>query len=226
MIFQKLASAIRNDVVSGLRGYHTNMSMSLEQLEDDIVDERLQIIKEYSLKGILPIKDLLLSINCIDVDCKSLERCKCQGSACDTLVAHFEIPQLLNDYGRMAIDYIGSVDRQVPFTYYTSSVMSNYHKYRKRGKHKPYVWIDTTPNENGMYDCFIFNAPLIKQVSVVAIFKDPRQLENYHCCEPFQDDNFTFLNNEIKRRLTEKKLRYYRQLAAPLLPNDQTYTAG
>lgn len=226
MIFQKLASAIRNDVVSGLRGYHTNMSMSLEQLEDDIVDERLQIIKEYSLKGILPIKDLLLSINCINVDCKSLERCKCKGSPCDTLVAHFEIPQLLNDYGRMAIDYIGSTDRQLPFAYYTSSVMSNYHRYRKRGKNKPYVWIDTTPNENGMYDCFIFNAPLIKQVSVVAIFKDPRQLENYNCCEPFQDDNFTFLNNEIKRRLTEKKLRYYRQLAAPLLPNDQTYTAG
>lgn len=226
MIFQKLASAIRNDVVSGLRGYHTNMSMSLEQLEDDIVDERLQIIKEYSLKGILPIKDLLLSINCIDVDCKALERCKCKGSDCDTLVAHFEIPQLLNDYGRMAIDYIGSVDRQVPFSYYTSSVMSSYHRYRKRGKHKPYVWIDTTPNENGMYDCFIFNAPLIRQVSVVAIFKDPRQLENYNCCEPFQDDNFTFINNEIKRRLTEKKLRYYRQLAAPLLPNDQTYTAG
>jgi hypothetical protein len=37
----KLASAIRNDVVSGLRGYHTNMSMSLEQLEDDIIDMRL-----------------------------------------------------------------------------------------------------------------------------------------------------------------------------------------
>lgn len=37
----KLASAIRNDVVSGLRGYHTNMSMSMEQLEDDIIDTRL-----------------------------------------------------------------------------------------------------------------------------------------------------------------------------------------
>ena len=27
---EKLASAIRNDVVSGLRGYHANMSMSME----------------------------------------------------------------------------------------------------------------------------------------------------------------------------------------------------
>lgn len=220
---KKLASAIRNDVVSGLRGYHTSPSMSMEQLEQDIVDERLQIIKEYSLKGILPIKDLLLSINCIDVDCKDLERCRCNTDGCDTITAHFEIPQLLNDYGAMSIDYIGTTDRKIPFIVYTSSLSWNYHKYRKRGKNRPYVWIDTTPNQNGMYDCFIFNAPLIKQVSVVAIFKDPRQLERYGCCEPLNDDNFSFINNEIKRRLTEKKVRYYRQLAAPLLPNDQSY---
>ena len=68
MILDKLASAIRNDVVGGLRGYHTNMSMSLEQIKDDIIDMRLQIIKEYSLKGILPYKDLLTEINCIPVD--------------------------------------------------------------------------------------------------------------------------------------------------------------
>ena len=35
------------------------------------------------------IKDLLIAINCIDVDCESLERCKCKESVDDTLVAHF-----------------------------------------------------------------------------------------------------------------------------------------
>jgi len=49
-----------------------------------------------------------------------------------------------------------------------------YHKIRKRGKNKPYVWIDTTPNENGMCDCFVFNAPLIQQISIIAVFKDLR----------------------------------------------------
>ena len=62
---EKLASAIRNDVVAGLKGYHTNLSMSTEQLCQDIVDERLQILKEYALKGVLPLRDLYLSINCI-----------------------------------------------------------------------------------------------------------------------------------------------------------------
>jgi len=56
-------------------------------------------------------------------------------------------------------------------------MFSKYHKYRRRGKSRPYVYIDMSPNENGMYDCFVFNAPLLKQVSIVAVFKDLRQLE-------------------------------------------------
>lgn len=224
MIFEKLASAIRNDVYSGLQGLRGNISLSIEQLQDDIVDQRLQIIKEYALKGILPIKDLLLSINCIPVDCKDLDRC-CSSNLQNQPVAHFEVPQILMDYGNDSIAYIGSTDRQNPFRYSTSSVnWSIYNKYRKRGKDKPYVIIDPTPNENGMFDCFIFNAPLIKQISIVAIFKDPRQLEQYSCCTEFGDDNFSFINDEIKKRLTEKKIRYYRQLATGVNPNDQKYS--
>lgn len=225
---EKLASAIRNDVVAGLRGYHTNLSMSMEQLCQDIVDERLQILKEYSLKGVLPLRDLYLSINCIQVDCKNIERCRCNtyDSSSEQPIAHFEIPQIVNDYGNLSIDYIGSTDRQLPFLFYTSSTAFRYHKYRKRGKNKPYVWIDTTPNENGMYDCFVFNAPLLDRVSVSAIFKDLRQLDKFECCTDLQDDNMTFINNEIKKRVTEKKIRYYRAFAPNNVPNDQQYQQG
>lgn len=220
---QKIASAIYNDVVSGLRGYHTSTSISMEQLEQDVVDERLQILKEYSINGVLPARDLYISINCIPVDCKRLERCRCVSSDFSTSTLHFEIPQILNDYGDLSIDYIGSVDRQLPFVYYTSSAVFRQHKYRKRGKNKPCVWIDTTPNENGMYDCFVFNAPLLKTVSVSAIFKDLRQLDGYSCCMDNQDNNMTFIDTEIKKRLTQKKLLYYRQYAQPNTPNDQSY---
>ena len=225
---EKLASAIRNDVVAGLRGYHTNLSMSMEQLCQDIVDERLQILKEYSLKGVLPLRDLYLSINCIQVDCKNIERCRCNtyDDCSEQPTAHFEIPQILNDYGNLSIDYIGSTDRRLPFVFYTSATAFRYHKYRKRGQNKPYVWIDTTPNENGMYDCFVFNAPLLDRVSISAIFKDLRQLDNFECCTDLQDDNMTFINNEIKKRVTEKKIRYYRALAPNNVPNDQQYQQG
>ncbi len=225
---EKLASAIRNDVVSGLRGYHTNLSMSMEQLEDSVVLERLQVLKEYSLKGILPLKDLYISINCIPIDCKNIERCMCNFSdiCSEPPIAHFEIPQLFNDFGNLSVDYVGSTDRQLPFVVYTSSTAFRYRKYRKRGKNKPYVWIDTTPNENGMYDCFVFNAPLLNSISITAIFKDVRQLEQYECCMENKDYNLTFIDNEVKRRLTEKLVRYYRQLSPSNYPNTQEYMPG
>ena len=222
-MYSKLASAIFNDIVSGLRGYHHNISLSIEQLEDDIIDERMLIMKEYSLKGILPIRDLLVSINCIPVDCKDLDKCNCKSSYTGNPVAHFEIPQLLNDYGEQSIDYIGSTDKQNPFLWSTSTQSFSYFKYRKRGKQKPYVYIDTTPNQNGMYDCYLFNAPMLKQISITAVFKDPRQLEQFSCCSDYSEDNFSWINSEIKKRLTQKKLFYYRQVAAPIKPNDQQY---
>lgn len=222
-VIHKLASAIYNDIVAGLRGYHSNPTMSLEQLEDEVVEERLNIIKQYQLKGILPIKDLLISINCIQVDCKDLDKCKCSGGNTGKPIAHFEIPQLVLDFGISCIDYIGSTDKQNPFVVYTDAYAWKwYQKYRKRGHKKPFVFIDVTPNSNGMLDCYIFNAPMIDTVSVVAVFKDPRQAELYSCC-PNLTDNLSFLFSQIKESLTKKKIYYYRQLAAQLTPNNQEY---
>ena len=227
MYLDKLASQIKNDVLSGLKGYHQNLGLNIEQLKDECVNTRLLIIKEQSLKGVLPIKDLLIAINCIDVDCESLERCKCRESVDDTLVAHFQIPQLIHDFGKQAIEYIGSTDRKNQFQIVTSLSELEARKYRKRGKNKPYVWIDFAPNSEGMLDCFIFNAPMIKQISIVGVFKDPRQIEQYSCCNTDElmgtDDNISYITQLVKERLTKEKIQYYRQLAMAIKPNDQTY---
>ena len=234
---ERLADAVFNDIVSGLRGYHQNMSMSKEQLQEEIVQMRLAVIKEYMLKGILPIDDLVAAINCVPVDCDTLDKCKCRGPVCGNPIAHFQIPQVLLDYGiGNSIKYIGSPDKQHSFLVYTQNIdkIRTYQKYRKRGKERPWVFIDVTPNQNGFLDCYIFNAPLIKQVSVVAIFKDPRQLEMFQCnCDgpsvngvTQMDNNMNFLDIVIKDRLTQQKLKYYRQYATPILPNDQKYAAG
>lgn len=229
MYIEKLASAIKNDVVSGLRGYHQNLSMNIDQLQDEIVACRLEILHQHFLKGIFPIKDLLMAINCIDVDCKSLERCNC-GKDFGTPVAHFEIPQLISYYGKQAIDYVGSVDRQYKFQVISSLSELENKKYRKRGNNKPYVWIDYSPNENGMLDCFLFNAPFLQQVSVVGVFKDPRQLIQYRCCNVDElngpDVNPSFIDQLIKDKLTKEKIYYYRQLAPQRLPNTQEYITG
>ena len=226
MVISRLASALRHNVVSGVQGYHSNMSMNLSQLEDEIVETRIQIIKEYSLKGLLPVKDLLLRLNCINVDCGNLENCPCATNIQRTKVPHFEIPQIITDFNNKSIQYLGSIDGMNPFIYYTTTNQLLQHKYKKRNKNKPYVWINMAPNSNNLLDCYIFNAPLIQKVSISAIFKDPRQLELFGCCDSLADDNYNTIDMEIITRLTKQKIYYYRQLADPVSPNNQTYHAG
>ena len=218
-MIEKLASAIYNDIKSGLVGLSETPTISIEQLQDDVVDERLQIIKEYSLKNLIPRKDLLMAINCIEVDCMSLDKCPCATSYTQPKL-HFEIPQFVNDLGAQSVDYIGAIDKSMQYKVYTSTSFI-YHKYLRRGAEKPYVYIDTTPNSNNMYDCWVFNAPFIKKISASIIPKDPRQLDIYDCCNGEDVENITFLSAEIKKRLTEKKIRYYRQLYQGPQPNNQ-----
>lgn len=44
------------------------------------------------MKGLIPKRDLLMSINCIEVDCKDLENCPCNNGIGGTPTFHFEIP--------------------------------------------------------------------------------------------------------------------------------------
>ncbi|GMO69528.1 MAG: hypothetical protein Nk1A_8690 [Endomicrobiia bacterium] len=170
------------------------------------------------------------SLNCIKIDCENIDRCctTVESKYLSEKVAHFEIPQLCFDYGLdQSIDYIGTTDRQNHFIIYTDLDLMNYHKYRKRGLSRPFVYLDPTPNSNNYNDCYVFNAPYIEYVSAVFIPKDPRQLKSYiytYCkdCETdLLESDSTYLNNEIKKRLTEKKIRYYRLQQTPVLPSDQ-----
>jgi hypothetical protein len=156
------------------------------------------------MQNAIPKKDLMFAINCIELDCKSLDKC-CVDNPYDEIVAHFEIPQIVNDFGGEAIEYIGATNKQLKFKVYTSHNFK-YHKYKTRGAKRPYVYIDTTPNENGYYDAYVFNAPFLERLSVVAIWKDPRDLENFGCCNMTEVDNLTWIDQEIKQTLTAKKL--------------------
>lgn len=220
MLVNKIASAIFNDVQAGLSGYEATVNMSLEQLEDEVVEERLFVIKQYSMKNLIPKKDLMYALNCIPVDCKSIDKC-CFDNYSKPM-AHFEIPQTVNDFGEEAIEFIGSTDKEIQFKVYTSKNFK-YHKYKTRRADKPYVYIDTTPNEHNMYDGYVFNAPMLERLTIIAIFKDPRQVEKFSCCGFTEADNFTWIATEVKQNLIKKKLLYYRQyIQAPVQQiNDQ-----
>lgn len=220
MALEKLVSAIQNNIMGGLRGATVNLPFTTEQIEDSVVNERMQIIKEYALKNLVPFNDLTYSIRCIQVDCESLDRCPCRPNDRETM-KHFEIPQVFTEFGTNGIEFVGSTDGLVKYKVYTDGAYRN-HANKRRGADKPYVWIDTTPNKNNMLDGFVFNAPPnLKELLVRILPKDLRQME-YPCCSQEEIGNITFIDNEIERRLTEKFMRWYRQTVPPIAPNDQT----
>ncbi|MBQ8131146.1 MAG: hypothetical protein IJ193_01495 [Bacilli bacterium] len=102
MELSKISSAVYNDIVAGLSGTNANPNISMEQLEDEVIELRETVIKDWYLKGILKPHDLMLALNCIEVNCDDPAKC-CKTSS-GTSEMHFEIPILMNDLGTDAIE--------------------------------------------------------------------------------------------------------------------------
>lgn len=222
MTVEEITSAVYNDVEAGLVGIHSNPTISMEQLEDEVVAERERIILEWWKKGILQKGDLLTAINCVVVDCK--DPAKCCNNEAGYSEKHFEIPQTIAGIGDDSIYWIGSADRKQQYRVFYSPVQVKYGKYKKRNSNKPYVYIERTPNENGMYDGWIFGLPFVKTIAIIGIFRDPRQLQKIGCSGDCDNNggDLGSLSMEVKDRLTKTKLYYYRQALQPPHRNDQT----
>ena len=224
MNVNQIASAIINDLFSGNLVSLSNRAMiSQEQIEDECIETRCAIIKDWYLKNMLNLGDMMVAINCVEVDCKDQNKCSCISSLANAKMAkHFEIPQLMPGLGVDALAFVGSTDRSHAFKVYYNleaiKYQQHYQKYRKRPNNKPFVYIEKTPNENGMYDCWIFDAPFIQYIAVIGIFKDPRQLEKYNCCDDIDYLEMGAISNEIKNRILQKKIQLYRTSAPPAAP--------
>ena len=206
MTVEMIASAIMNHIYSGTAGLNSNMKISLEQLMDEVIAERNIILKEYLLKGIMNFQEMFLSINCVEVNCDYMSKC-CELPVGEKAL-HFEIPPIMYINGVNTIKFIGSIDRKVKYTVYTDDSY-RYHQYKKRGANKPYVYVDTSVNANGNLDCYIFNLPMVKYISVVALFQDPRRLLEWDCCSNSEENilDLGLISDEVIKRLTEKYIR-------------------
>lgn len=152
MTINEIASAVYNDLWGGNVIPPSSRSLiSLEQLEDEAIELRQSVIKEFYTRGLLSLNDVSYSINCIEVDCKDPNRCPCK-SLPGKPVQHFEIPRLVDGLGTDAIIFIGSTDRAESFRIYSSLSAASFQRYRRRNANVPYVYIDKTPNENGKWD--------------------------------------------------------------------------
>lgn len=219
MTIEQASSAIMSHLYDGLRGLNANIKISIEQLQDEVVAERLQVLREWLLRGAINLEELYLAINCVEVDCSYMSKC------CDLQVGekalHFEIPPIVYLNGVNTVKFVGSIDRHEKYNVYTDESY-RFHKHRKRGADNPYVYIDTAINSNGNIDGYIFNVPFVQYISVVALFQDPRKVLEWDCCS--DADTYTelgLITAEVIKRLTEKYLRIYRQMSVTPDVNNQ-----
>ena len=215
MKLNEIASVVFNDLFGGsVIPPSTRSLISLEQLEDEAIEMRKSVINEFYHRNMLSFTDLAYSINCVEVDCLDMNRCPCKQLPGKT-AQHFEIPRLLDGLGDAAILFIGSTDRTVSYKVYNSLASANYQAYKKRGAESPYVFIDKTINDNGMIDGWIMNAPFVKNISITAIFADPRDLEAFTCCKSDNYLEMGSISQEIIRRMLVNKTQLYRTISIP-----------
>lgn len=144
---------------------------------------------------------------------------KCVSGAAVKSAQHFEIPLLEESIGSDAISYIGATDQSNSFKTYFTLEDAKMRQYKSRPSSKPYVFVDKTPNSRNMHDCWLFNGPFVKYITVVGVFKDLRQLAEFNCCESPDYTDFGIISSEVKKRLLDRKLKLYRQY---LMPPHQT----
>jgi hypothetical protein len=71
-----------------------------------------------------------------------------------------------------------------------------------------------------MHDCWIFNAPFVKYISVIGVFKDLRQLSKFTCCNNEESLDFGIISDEVKNRVKKDKFSFYRENRIQPTPTD------
>jgi len=228
MTANELASAIKNRIYDGLSGIISDQSISTDQLFDEIDLVRADFVNKYAMGSKLNTKYLLQSLDNLEIKCTSLA----YTDACDAFrfsndaVPALEVPALLATPDDSAIEYLGLTNKQEKFAvYYSTSDIIN-HKVRIRTAKKPFAWVDTTLNTNGMNTIYFFNMgshnPL-KYVSLRAIFNHPSAVMLYDT--GYEDREYAapaHMQMAILDTVTEKYIRYYRQMHTVPQPNTQT----
>jgi hypothetical protein len=222
MTLKQLASAIRNHVVDGLDGISAT-SFSTEQLEDEVLLAASSSIAKLTMQGLIDIGKLTQRIDGIPIVPKDLStNCQVESEQC---APHFEIPNV-NRAAENPIMFLGSFDsRLVLKVYYDRDY--RYHKYRLATSNRPFAWVSTSANTNGLYDVFLFNMSKynnIKFLSMDILLDNPYDLLGTDYFEQFASSEFyapLYIQEEIIDRLTQKYVNYYRQLHMQQAPNTQ-----
>jgi hypothetical protein len=225
MTHNELASTIRNRVADGLSGNIADQAFSVEQLEAEIDLTNADLIYKYAQAQKVDPKYLMQKVDMIPIVCKNLsEDCVIKEPGAN--VPSITIPKLMPMFQDKSIEYLGLNNMQEDFAVYYHPEDIENHKVRIRTAHRPFAWVDLTSNAQGENTIWFFNFgsynPL-KWVKIRAIFAHPTRINTLDASVMDREyPSPLHIQNAIIDTITEKYVRYFRQLNTPNIPNTQS----
>ena len=222
MTLTEMATTIRNHVMDGLNGADT-LPFSIEQLQKEILMGVPSVLLEFAAKGLVDLSRLTQRIDGIKIEEDDVStECDVSTGAC---ALHFEIPNI-NRFVDTPIKFIGSMDSQISFKVYYDRDW-RFHKYRLATAKKPFAWVSTRANSNGLYDVFLFNLGKysgLRYISIDALFDNPYDILKTEYYEQFASSDFfapMIIKEAVIDKITNKYINFYRKLHMNQKPNTQ-----
>lgn len=222
MTLKQMATAVRNNVGGGVKGADFT-SFSIAQLEDELLINTPAVLLKLAAEGMLDISRVYQRIDGIELECKDLSN-NCEVKL-DTCAPHFQIPAL-NVMVGSPVPYLATADGSFTFKVYLDKDY-RFHKYRLATSNKPFAWISTSSNGDGLVDVYLFNLgdyEALKFVTIHALFDNPYNLLLTDYYAQFTNAEYyapAMAQGMLVDSLTQKYVQYYRQLEKGPKPNIQ-----
>jgi len=225
MTSNEMASTVENNVSDALSGAILNRAITVQQISAEIDLLREKLAYEQLKTGKIDLKYFMQSLNTLPLVCRDFVR-DCGAIKSGDSVPSIRIPKLMATQDNTQIEYIGLANKQKRFiTYFDIDDISN-HKFRLKTAHSPFVWVDLTPDDDNMIALYFFNLgkyATLKYVDVRAAFAKPTELKPLNPELDAQEYPAPgYIQEMIITTLSERYIRYYRQLNVNTQPNTQT----
>lgn len=203
-----ISDIIINSVYSGGKGI-ANISLSQDQVKDEVNLARNRFILNLNQNYQLNPEGLYQNITCLKATKKDIRQiCPVDTTTEESnKILCVPIPKLLHIPRMNPIKYLGNVSRQVEWKFFWGNDFF-YRRYDKYAKNDPVAWVNGT-------EIWLFNVPpfIKKQITLQAIFENPRDLSTYNCCKASDNDPYPVpptIVDMITGKLINDYLRYYR----------------
>jgi hypothetical protein len=220
----EISSTILNNITDALSGAINSRALSIAQVNGEVDLLREKLLYDQLRAGKIDIKYFMQNINTIPLVCRDLVR-DCGAAKSGESVPSILIPKLISTQDNSQIEYVGLANKQRRFiTYYDIDDISN-HKFRLKTSHSPFAWVDLIPDEDNNIAIYFFNLgqyATLKFIDIRAAFSKPSELKPLD--PSIEEQEYAAPGNIqdlIITTLTERYVRYYRQMNVMNLNNDQ-----